>query len=65
MITMPMAGCFGGDDSSDAPDEELDDWNVPAQLLQTYQVVMKILMVDCIMLKQMANSKSVKHLGGV
>ena len=28
MITMPMAGCFGGDDSSDAPDEELDDWNV-------------------------------------
>ena len=28
MITMPLAGCFGGDDSSDAPDEELDDWNV-------------------------------------
>ena len=28
MITMPIAGCFGGDDSSDAPDEELDDWNV-------------------------------------
>ena len=28
MITMPMAGCFGGDDSSDAPDEKLDDWNV-------------------------------------
>jgi len=25
---MPMAGCFGGDDSSDAPDEELTDWNV-------------------------------------
>ena len=25
---MPLAGCFGGDDSSDAPDEELDDWNV-------------------------------------
>ena len=28
MITMPMAGCLGGDDSSDAPDEELSDWNV-------------------------------------
>ena len=28
MITMPLAGCFGGDDSSDAPDEKLDDWNV-------------------------------------
>ena len=29
MITMPMAGCLGGgDDSSDAPDEKLDDWNV-------------------------------------
>tara|TARA_B100001559_G_scaffold130314_1_gene109650 strand:- start:2581 stop:4701 length:2121 start_codon:yes stop_codon:yes gene_type:complete len=28
MITMPMAGCLGGDDSSDAPDEELADWNV-------------------------------------
>ena len=28
MITMPMAGCLGGDDSSDAQDEELDDWNV-------------------------------------
>ena len=29
MITMPMAGCFGGgEDSLDAPDEELDDWNV-------------------------------------
>ena len=28
MITMPLAGCFGGDDSSDAQDEELDDWNV-------------------------------------
>ena len=28
MITMPMAGCFGGDDSSDASDEKLDDWNV-------------------------------------
>ena len=27
---MPLAGCFGGDDddSSDAPDEELSDWNV-------------------------------------
>ena len=25
---MPMAGCFGGEDSPDAPDEELDDWNV-------------------------------------
>ena len=23
-----MTGCFGGDDSSDAPDETLDDWNV-------------------------------------
>ena len=28
MITMPLAGCFGGDDSSDASDEKLDDWNV-------------------------------------
>ena len=28
MITMPLAGCFGGDDSSDTPDGELDDWNV-------------------------------------
>ena len=28
MITMPMAGCIGGDDSSDASDEVLDDWNV-------------------------------------
>ena len=28
MITMPLAGCFGGDDSSDASDEALDDWNV-------------------------------------
>ena len=28
MITMPMAGCLGGDDSPDAPDEELADWNV-------------------------------------
>ena len=28
MITMPMAGCLGGDDSSDASDEELADWNV-------------------------------------
>ena len=28
MITMPMAGCLGGDDSSDASDEELVDWNV-------------------------------------
>ena len=28
MITMPMAGCLGGDDSSDAPDEELADWSV-------------------------------------
>ena len=29
MITMPMAGCLeGGDDSSDASDEELTDWNV-------------------------------------
>ena len=28
MITMPLAGCFGGEDSPDASDEELDDWNV-------------------------------------
>ena len=28
MITVPMAGCLGGDDSSDAPNEELADWNV-------------------------------------
>ena len=29
MTTMPLAGCFGGgDDSSNAPDEKLDDWNV-------------------------------------
>ena len=28
MITMPMAGCFGGDDSSDSPSEELTDWSV-------------------------------------
>ena len=28
MITMPMAGCLGGDDSSDPPSEELTDWSV-------------------------------------
>ena len=28
MITMPMAGCLGGDDSSDSPSEELTDWSV-------------------------------------
>ena len=28
MITMPMAGCIGGDDSSGGSDEKLDDWNV-------------------------------------
>ena len=28
MITMPMAGCLGGDDSSDSPNEELTDWSV-------------------------------------
>ena len=30
MITVPLAGCFGGDDddSADAPIQELDDWNV-------------------------------------
>gem|GEM_PF-308120 len=30
MITMPMAGCFGGDDddSSDTSEPELNDWNV-------------------------------------
>lgn len=28
MITMPMAGCIEGDDSSDASDKVLEDWNV-------------------------------------
>ena len=28
MLTLPLTGCFGGDDSSDGSDEELDDWNV-------------------------------------
>ena len=28
MLTLPLAGCFGGDDPSDGSDEELDDWNV-------------------------------------
>ena len=30
MITVPLAGCFGGDDddSADAPIQELNDWNV-------------------------------------
>ena len=32
MMTMPLAGCIGGDDddndSSDTPEPELSDWNV-------------------------------------